>query len=148
MIFYELINQRSLLEMMPKAFFNMSRSVSASFRRFSSSETLPASPSRERTLLPGKLLSPRSWYSLHQRYNSAGEIPNSCASSEAFFLSRLSLTAFSFECLVVMCSLFSHTLTNVSFLCLIFCPSKVSNSTIQNSAAYFHILFFDVSDLK
>lgn len=27
-----------------------------------------------------------------------------------------------------MCSLFSHTLTNVSFLCLIFCPSKVSNS--------------------
>lgn len=28
-----------------------------------------------------------------------------------------------------MCSLFSHTLTNVSFLCLTFCPSKVSNST-------------------
>lgn len=27
-----------------------------------------------------------------------------------------------------MCSLFSHTLTNVSFLCLTFCPSKVSNS--------------------
>ena len=76
MIFYKLINQRSLLEMIPKAFFNMSRSVSASFRRFSSSETLPASPSLERTPLPGKLLSPRSWYSLHQRYNSAGEMPN------------------------------------------------------------------------
>jgi 23S rRNA pseudouridine2604 synthase len=28
-----------------------------------------------------------------------------------------------------MCSLFSHTLTNVSFLCLTFCPSKVSNSS-------------------
>ena len=75
MIFYKLINQRSLLEMIPKAFFNMSRSVSASFRRFSSSETLPASPSLERTPLPGKLLSPRSWYSLHQRYNSAVKCP-------------------------------------------------------------------------
>jgi hypothetical protein len=27
-----------------------------------------------------------------------------------------------------MCSLFFHTLTNVGFLCLTFCPSKVSNS--------------------
>ena len=31
-----------------------------------------------------------------------------------------------------MCSLFSHTLTNVSFLCLTFCPSKVSNSNGDN----------------
>jgi len=28
--------------------------------------------------------------------------------------------------------LFSHTLTNVSFLCLTFCPSKVSNSNHSN----------------
>jgi hypothetical protein len=95
----KLKDQRSLVEMMPKAFFNMSRSVSASLRRFSSSATLPASPSRERTPLPGKLLSPRSRYSLRQRYNSAGEMPNSCARSETFFRSRLSLTAFSLNAL-------------------------------------------------
>lgn len=98
-ILYKLINQRSLVEMMPKAFFNMSRSVSASLRRFSSSATLPASLSRERTPLPGKLLSPRSRYSLHQRYNSAGDMPNSCASSETFFRSKLNLTALSLNAL-------------------------------------------------
>src|SRR5690554_2458942 len=95
----KLKDQRSRSEMMPKAFFNISRSVSASLRRFSSSATLPASPSRERTPLPGKLLSPRSWYSLRQRYNNAGEMPNSCASSETFFRSRLSLTALSLNAL-------------------------------------------------
>jgi hypothetical protein len=99
MILYKLINQRSLVEMMPKAFFNMSRSVSASLRRFSNSITLPASPSRERTPLPGKLFSPCAWYSLRQRYNSVGDMPNSCASSETFFRSRLSLTAFSLNAL-------------------------------------------------
>lgn len=50
---YKKIDQRSLLEMMLKAFFNMSRSVSASLRRFSSSATLPASPSRERAHCQG-----------------------------------------------------------------------------------------------
>jgi hypothetical protein len=98
-ILYEHEYQRSLVEMMPKAFFNMSRSVSASFRRFSRSATRSASPPWKRTPFPGKLPSPFSWYSLRQRYSRAGEIPSSCASSETFFRSRLSLTAFSLNAL-------------------------------------------------
>lgn len=89
------------------AFFNMSRSVSASPRRFSSSAILLVSSLNDWTPCPGKLASPFCWYSFRQRYRRKGAIPNSCASSETFLRSKLSLTAFSLNALskCVLCFL-------------------------------------------
>ena len=87
---YKEIDQRSFLEMMLKAFFNMSRSVSASPRRFSSSAILLEFSSSDWTPYPGKLASPFCWNSFRQRYKRKGAIPNSCTSSETFLRSKLS----------------------------------------------------------
>src|SRR5690554_1416893 len=118
---YKEIDQRSLLEMMLKAFFNMSRSVSASPRRFSSSAILLVSSLNDWTPCPGKLASPFCWYSFRQRYRRKGAIPNSCASSETFLRSKLSLTAFSLNALSkwVLCFLILH---KNKLLCLTLCP--------------------------
>ena len=118
---YKEIDQRSLLEMMLKAFFNMSRSVSASPRRFSSSAILLVSSLNDWTPCPGKLASPFCWYSFRQRYRRKGAIPNSCASSETFLRSKLSLTAFSLNALskCVLCFLILHKNKR---LCLTLCP--------------------------
>src|SRR5574344_1590014 len=93
------IDQRPLLEVMPKAFFRMSHSVSASKRRFSNSEIRLASSLRACTPLPGKLKGPLFWNSLRQRYSIKGSIPNSCTSSDTFLRSKLNLTAFSLNAL-------------------------------------------------
>ena len=53
-IFDKLKDQRPLLEVMPKAFFNMSRSISASFNRFSISNILLLTSLRDRLPLSGK----------------------------------------------------------------------------------------------
>ena len=118
---YKEKDQRSLMEMMLKAFFNMSRSVSASPRRFSSSAILLASSLRDGTPFPGKLAFPFCWNSFRQRYKRKGAIPNSCASSETFLRSKLSLTAFSLNALskCVLCFLVLH---KNKLLCLTLCP--------------------------
>ena len=118
---YEEIDQRSLLEMMLKAFFNMSRSVSASPRRFSNSAIHLASSLSDWIPCLGKLAFPFCWSSFRQRYKRKGAIPNSCASSETFLRSKLSLIAFSLNALskCVLCFLILH---KNKLLCLTLCP--------------------------
>ncbi len=94
-ILNELVYQRSLLEMMPKAFFNISRSISVSRSLFFRSANSLASSLRACTPWPGKLRGPFSWNSFRHRYNNRGSTPNSCASSVTFLRSKLNLTAFS-----------------------------------------------------
>lgn len=126
-VFNKLKDQRLLLEMMPKAFFNMSRSISASFKRFSSSTIPLLSSLRDWMPLPEKLESPFSSSSLHHRYNKNGFIPNSFASSDTFLHSKLNLTAFSLNALskCKRCFLITH---KSKLLCLTPCPIQVSNS--------------------
>ena len=121
-VFDKLKDQRPLLEMMPKAFFNISRSISASFKRFSRSTILLLSSLRDWIPLPGKHESPFSRNSLRHRYNKNGSIPNSCASSETFLRSKLSLTAFSLNALskCKRCFLIIH---KSKLLCLTLCPN-------------------------
>jgi len=68
-------DQRPLLEMMLKAFFNMSRSVSASISRFFKSHNSLASEVCDWTPLSGKLCGPFSRYSLRHRGSIAGQHP-------------------------------------------------------------------------
>jgi hypothetical protein len=96
---YKLIDQRPLLEMMLSAFFNISRSVSASYKRFSKSAMRLASSLTDWLPFPGKQASPFKENSFRQRYNNTGAIPNSCASSDMLLRSKLNLTAFSLNAL-------------------------------------------------
>ena len=98
-LIYKLKNQRPLLEMMLNAFFNISRSISASLRRFSNSVILLVSSFIDWIPGPGKLEAPFSLYSFRHRYNRKGAIPNSWASSDTFLRSKLNLTAFSLNAL-------------------------------------------------
>ncbi len=96
---YKGIDQRPLLEMMLSAFFNISRSVSASYKRFSKSAMRLASSLTDWLPFPGKQASPFKENSFRQRYNNTGAIPNSCASSDMLLRSKLNLTAFSLNAL-------------------------------------------------
>ena len=121
-VFDKLKDQRPLLEMMPKAFFNISRSISASFKRFSRSTILLLSSLRDWIPLPGKHESPFSRNSLRHLYNKNGSMPNSCASSETFLRSKLNLTALSLNALskCIRCFLIIH---KSKLLCLTMCPN-------------------------
>ena len=66
-LLYKLKNQRPLLEMMLNAFFNISRSSSASLRRFSHSVILPLASFIDWIPVPGKLEAPFSLYSFLHR---------------------------------------------------------------------------------
>lgn len=88
-------DQRPLLEMMFKAFFKMSRSVSASISRFFRSHNSLASEVCDWMPLPGKLSAPLSRHSLRHRWINSGSTPNSRANSVMFVSSKLNLTAFS-----------------------------------------------------
>ena len=98
-VFHKAKDQRSFLEMMLKAFFRISRSVSASYSRFLMSANSLASTLWDCTPLPGKLCGPMLWNSLRHRYSNRGSTPSSCASSDTFLRSILNLTAFSLNAL-------------------------------------------------
>ena len=93
-IAHKLVDFPSLLEKMLTAFFKMSLSILASRSSF---RKRAFSLSRSVILgfpLPGKLLFSYFWYSLLQRYNNSGRIPNSSAISRALPLANDSSTAF------------------------------------------------------
>lgn len=93
MIFNKNVFHRSLLEKMPIAFFNISRSNSTSFSFFSNRWIFSCSGDNFRCPFPGKLPAPNSSCSLRYLYNRVNLIPSSLANSEMFDRSWLNVTA-------------------------------------------------------
>lgn len=94
-VFNKLKDQRPLLEMMPKAFLNKSRSISATFSRFSKSKILLLSSERVWFPFPGKLRSPlyhATFYAIYITKITLFLIPSQA--SKHFLRSKLNLTAF------------------------------------------------------
>ncbi len=120
-VFDKLKDKRPLLEMMYKAFLIISLSISASIKRFSSLSILLLSSLTDWLPFPVKLEPSFSWNSLRHRYNKNDSIPNSCASSDTFLLSKLNLTSFSLNALSKCIRCFLIILKS-KLLCLSPCP--------------------------